>query len=73
MFKVKKKKRRLIYNRVANGAGKTGKTGKMAFFEVRPRKPGKRYLFIASRLQKLEKHFSQFLRICCIGYFVYTR
>ena len=59
-----------IYARVGNTAGKTGR---IAFFEIRAGKPGKRYLFIASRLEKLEKHFSQFLRICYIGYFVYTR
>ena len=58
---------------MANRAGKAGKTGKMAFFEIRARKPGKGYLFIISRLEKLEKHFSQVLRICYIGYFVYTR
>ena len=56
----------------ANMAVKTGKTGNMGRFEIRARKPGKRYLFIASRLEKLEKHFSQFLRICSIGYFVYA-
>ena len=45
----------------------------MAFFEIRAGKPGKRYFFIASRMEKLEKHFSQFLRIYYSGYFVYTR
>ena len=61
---------------VTNGAGKTGKTrktGKMAFLEIRAAKPGKRYLSIASRLEELEKPFPQILRCCYIGYFVYTR
>ena len=59
--------------KVANGAGKTGKTGKIAFFEIRAGKSGKKYLFIVSKLEKREKHFSQFLGICYIGNFVYTR
>ena len=55
------------YDRVANRAGKTGKT---AFFEKGAGKAGKRHLFTYSRLEKLEKVFLLFNNIFLCNFLI---